>query len=400
METNTNTALQTLPNITEIQKIIGDAPATLTANISSKEKAVKAADDLITAHTTTGMTPALDAQMAEYTDKAKKTITAINEKRKPFTQMMDELKKQFTGCETTIKAKVDEVQKLRDDYATKLMKEKQEQDRIAAEKLAREKEVIAVRQAIKTALGTAFYEFITSKKKKVNELFDTLTLEKFEVDSQKFSAPVSMFTPRHLQELRISVSSTILKVEEINALILEVAQDDALYVHYANEYRNIMTVFQKETVDKLPSKKQQLEDLAKADEEEKAKLLEQENKRKEEATAALQKEQDEASKTVEINAATQAAGETTQASMGALFSAAATEAPKVKTGTEIIVKNKVGYSLIFQFWFEHEGKDLDPEKIEKKTIGQMKKFCEDHAVKTGELIDSVLIEYNDVYKAK
>jgi len=395
----TNTTLQTIPNIQEIQKIIGDAPATLTANINSKDKAVKAADDLITAHTTTGMTSMLDARMAEYTDKAKKTITAINEKRKPFTQVMDELKKQFTGCETTIKAKVDEVQKIRDDYATKLMKEKQEQDRIAAAKLAKEKEVIAVKQSIKTALGTAFYEYITTKKKKVNELFDALTLERFEEDSQKFSTPVSMFTPKHLQKLQITVSSSILQVEEINTLILEVAQDNALYVHYANEYRNIMTVFQKETVDKLPSKKQQLEDLAKADEEEKKKLLEQESKRKEEETATLQKEQEEASKTVEVNAATQAAAENTQASIGALFGTTITE-PRVKSGTEIIVKNKAGYALIFQFWFEQEGKNLDNEKIEKKTIGQMKKFCEEYAVKTGELIDSVLIEYNDVYKAK
>ena len=76
------------------------------------------------------------------------------------------------------------------------------------------------------------------------------------------------------------------------------------------------------------------------------------------------------------------------------------EVPQVKEGVEIVVKNPVAYGLIFQFWFEKEGKTLSAEKIEKKSIGQMKKFCEDYTLKTGETINNPLISYKDVFKAK
>lgn len=52
------------------------------------------------------------------------------------------------------------------------------------------------------------------------------------------------------------------------------------------------------------------------------------------------------------------------------------------------------------FWFEREGKNLPNEKIEKKSIAQMKKFCEDIANKDGEIITSNFITYKEVVTAK
>ena len=399
METTNNNLPATL-NISEVQSIIGQAPATLQANMTSRDNAVKAGNELIEASKNIGMSADLDAKMAIYVEKARKSLKAINDKRKPFTQMMDEVKKRFTECENDIKAKADEVQKIRDDHATKLMKEKLAKEEEERKKLEKEKEVIAVRQQIKTKLSEAFYNFVAEKKSKVNAIFDSITLDTYNDIKASLDSPVSIFTPKALQDLSISVESNILTADEIQALKSEISQDDSLHVHYASEYRNIMSVFQQEVRDKLPSKLTQLEELSRADAAEAERIKNEEAARQEEERIKLENEKNAAIDNAIVTAAAEAAAETTQATMGALFNTNSVEAPRVKERTEIKILNKAAYSLIFMFWFEKEGVNLDSEKIEKKTLAQMKKFCEDYAVSTGELIDSKLIEYVDVYKAK
>lgn len=389
-----------MPDIQAIQRIIGDAPATLQANMLSRDNAVRVANELTNAHTTSGMSAQLDVQMASFVEKGRKTITAINDKRKPFTQMMDELKKQFTGCESDIKNKVDEVQKLRDNHAAELMRKKQEEERIAQQKLEREKEEIRIDAEVKKEIGTAFYQFIADVKKAAQERFNRITLDNFKTEETVFSAPVSTYTPARFAKLRINLpQSTMLTKEEITLIASRIFSDESLYIHYCKEYGSTMSVFQKSLEDLLPSKKKELQDLEAADEAKRKEMEEAARKREEEAAAQIAAEAEQQSKAVADNVSAESAASMVNASMNSLFTPV-TEAPKVKEGTEIIVRNKAGYALIFQFWFEKEGKTLDGEKIERKTIAQMKKFCEDYTIKTGEAIESPFIEYKDTYKAK
>ena len=93
--------------------------------------------------------------------------------------------------------------------------------------------------------------------------------------------------------------------------------------------------------------------------------------------------------------------EKTEAYLNTLFDQnySAPEA-NVKKTLSIEVSNPAGYGQIFMFWFEREGKNLPNEKIEKKYIAQMKKFCEDIANKDGEIITSNFITYKEVVTAK
>lgn len=394
-----NQSLQVMPDIQAIKKIIGDAPATLEANIKSRDNAIKVAEDLIKAYAN-GMNPQLDTQMAVFVEKGNKTIKAINEKRKPFTQMMDELKKRFTGCESDIKAKVDEIQGYRNDWAAEIMKKRQEEERAARQKLEKEKEEIRINAEIKAAVGVAFYEHIADKKRAAQERFNRITLANFDEEEVIFSKPVSIYTPAKFAELKVTLpESSILTKEEIVLISAKILADETLYVHYFNEYDSTMSVFQKSMQDLLPSKKKELKDLEAADEAKKAEIEAEQKRREEAAAAQIAAEAERSSKTVADNASAEAAASTVNAAMNSLFTPVM-EAPKVKEGTEIVIKNKAGYALIFQFWFEKEGKSLDNEKIEKKSIAQMKKFCEDYTIKTGETIESPFVEYKDTYKAK
>jgi DNA repair exonuclease SbcCD ATPase subunit len=387
METNQSTAVQTLPNIVEIQKIIGDAPATLVANTTSRDRAVQAADEMIKAHTNVGMTPELDGRMALYIDKGKKTIKAINEKRKPFTQMMDELKKKFTECENDIKTKVDEVQKLRDDYATKLMKERQEQERQAALKAAKEKEKITLTQQIKDEIAKAFYAYVAKKKEGALNYFNEITLENFEEHSKALTDSGLSFTPSQLKELKIpTFDVSYHSDDEVAEILSSIVCDDSLYVHYNSEYGTAMSALKKDLIDRLPSKKKELEALAAANEEEKKRLEEEKEKRekeeKEKAAAEAAKQTQEAL----ANNSAEAAQSEAATSMTSLFAAAAVPALAVKESVEIKINNNAAYALLFQYRFDRKGKTMDQDSIEKMTLGRIKKYCEDNIKYTGEFI--------------
>jgi len=79
---------------------------------------------------------------------------------------------------------------------------------------------------------------------------------------------------------------------------------------------------------------------------------------------------------------------------------ASAETPNVKEGYLITLKSTAGYLLLVQFWFEKEGKSLSADKFEKFTFDRVKRFCEAYAAKNEELIQSPLLSYEPIYKAK
>ena len=75
------------------------------------------------------------------------------------------------------------------------------------------------------------------------------------------------------------------------------------------------------------------------------------------------------------------------------------EIPQTRDGYKIVLLHQSAAAEIFTFWFQREGMNLTIEEIEKKSIGQMKAFCEKVGHKTGDLIVSKNVKYESVYKA-
>ncbi len=126
-------------------------------------------------------------------------------------------------------------------------------------------------------------------------------------------------------------------------------------------------------------------------EAERVRKTEEDKKLKEEAR--LSQMRAEATATVQATGQSVSAMVDTQAN---LF----TEAPKVKEGYNIKVLNPAGYLQLISFWFENEGKTLTNDKIETMSITRIKAFCEKYAVKNDVTIESKLLVYEPVYKAK
>ena len=111
--------------------IMQSAPAVLSSNRQSADNCVRFGRNLLENERQAGMTPALDEQMARFIVKARKTLEKTNEMRKPFTVLLDEVKKRFTAAENDIKGIQSEVQARRNEYATRLAEEKAREEREA-----------------------------------------------------------------------------------------------------------------------------------------------------------------------------------------------------------------------------------------------------------------------------
>ena len=143
--------------------------------------------------------------------------------------------------------------------------------------------------------------------------------------------------------------------------------------------------------------------LAESEELERKRKLEEaeelERQRQESARLKAEEESNQKKQEAEAEAAVQAAGQSVNAMVDSqvdLF----TEAPKVKESYNIEVLNSGGYLQLVAFWFENEGKNLPCEKIESMTFGRIKTFCEKYAIKNDTIIDSKLLFYKPIYKAK
>lgn len=386
-----------LLEVQKLQEIVATAPEILQLNITSKTKAIEAGQKLVDI-AKLGMNDFNDEQLAIFMTKAKKTIDSMNERRKPFTQIVDAVKKQFTSLESELKPIMDQVQSIRNEYAITKMKAKQEADRLAQLKLDKEKEMIEIRRTVEILISGFFNDCLSKTKSDIISYFNSLTLESIDSADNVLATTSTKFDIRYNlpTEIKLGMSISYATQEEVSAIISELLSAD--YSIQKREYSFELEGTIKEFRDKLPSKKAELIEISKAGEEEKKRLEEAAIKRQQEEAEKMKIQQLERERKAQEEAAINASAATAGAMVDA--SVATTEAPNVKEGYSITLKSNAGYLLLTQFWFEKEGKTMTSDKFEKFTFDRVKRFCEAYAAKNEEFIQSPLIEYKPVYKAK
>jgi len=446
-------------DIEAFKSLVSTAPAILTANKLSLTKAIARGDELI-ALAELGMTAELDKLLADYIAKINVTVKNMNKDRSPITQILTAVAKEFTSLETDVKVPVIKCQAFRDSHATTLMNERLEKERIAALKLAKEQEAIEIVRLYTVKHAEAYSKYLLEFKTAKNEWFNSLTLETIEMAALK----IALFDNNLSDgTFMFNIINTTLWLYHTESEYNEIVPAISLCYGALDKFKVDMSEYKRELIDLIPSKKIQLEELetarllevkAQEDEAERVRLanIEKERLKKlaEQADAEnkiildaqlLETERLEKIKTdkaaeekkvrdalaeKEANAeklrqaeisdkllleaketqqktVSQANVQATSQSASAMVDNRAnlfTEAPKIKEGYSILVTDPEAYLLLVQFWFENEGKSLSIEKIENKSIAQIKAFCEKWAAKNDEMIDSKLITYKPIYKAK
>lgn len=386
-----------LLQVEQLQQIVATAPQILAQNIESKTKAIEAGNKLIEL-AKAGMNDVYDAQLATFITKVKKTVDLMNERRKPFTQIVNAVAKQFTTLESELKPILDESQELRNEWATAKMLIKQEEERIAKLKLEKDKELIEIRKTTEILISGFFNECLSKTKNSIVDFFNDLTLENIDSADEVLKTTSTNFDIRYEVPTNINLGMQIkyASEEEVNGIISELLSAD--YSIKKREYTFELEGVIKEYRDKLPSKKTELQAISNANAEEKQKLEAAALKRQQEDAEKIRKQNEDRFKKAQEDAAINASAATAGAMIDA--SVATSETPNVKEGYAITLKSNAGYLLLVQFWFEKEGKTLATDKFEKITFDRVKRFCEAYAAKNEEFIQSPLIEYKPVYKAK
>jgi hypothetical protein len=342
------------------------------------------------------MDDAKDEKANAYLVKARKTLDLINTERKPVTQFLDAIKKEFTQIERELDPKnadsiVAKIQQRRNEYATAKLEAQKKKEEEAKRIAAIQQEKADTEASIELALNNYFADFLSKKIQNLQELYNGMNLTNFD-EFHKLIAEFPEFYPQsHFDAFTTSVTTIYLTKDDKFALKVRVS--DGKHSVFSKQFQDKIRAEKIDLISKLPAKKAELEEMAKATSERAAEMIAAKAKREQEEKERIARERKEA----EEKAAAEAKAKQEAAKMQALFDAQ--QAEKVnRTGYEITVKHPAGFGLIFQLWYEYEGKNLAIDQMEKKSLGQMKAFCEKHAHKNDEKLESPYISYKEIVK--
>ncbi len=389
-----------------VQMIAQSAPQTYDTNALSSQRCAEFGQQLLAEIQQHGMTDELDKRCAEYVDKAKRTVKAMNERRAPITKLFDEIRSQFTGMENAVDpTKKDtvpyQIQQHRNAYAAR---KREEAERARREEMARQQREQAInryKQDAEDDYRRQFDALITSTINDLTSLNQSLTIENFD----EVSAKIKGFNVNLGNAWFQQCQSHAHKPYEINdAEATQIRQSilNRLSTQFKEQFLAEVGEYRDTIADALPSKKRELERMAVANAEEKARM-EAELKAREAAEA---RRLDEKRRRKEEEAKAQQQVKSQANELDGLFGAAQVATPvgyQPKTAVKLRVKaaNADGILAILSMWWSKEGQFLpldELEKIFKKQITFVDKLANDK--NSPETINSPFVTYEEEVKAK
>jgi hypothetical protein len=351
----------------------------------------------------------LDEKANTFLVKCRKTLTQLTEARKPFTQVMDQVKKVFTAEENKLDPKsggvVSQIQEMRDTRA-KMLYETQQKEKAEAERKAALIRVKAEAEAkMSTHIRTVFSNLITTRKSQMQNSFDAITLETFEKKSAGLKSMSTAFKDDDVEKVLGDVKATLTMMplgltntDQLEILKRVIAEFDVML--WKAEFAKEIEIKKMALIDQLNTKRETLEQLAKADDDLKARIAEREayEKKKQEGEQAA--EQAAALKKLEQEAEQKKSQVIGESMFEQAVAATPTEAmPESRASVEIVVVHHVGWTELFQLWFTMAGATMPLDKMGAVKLDGIKAFAEALAKDGGTRIDSPNLRYETKVKA-
>lgn len=407
------TAQNGLIKVEETKKILSTAVNVLETNKTSLTNCTNAGKSIYdTIQSLGGITSKeLDDIAAAFIEKTKKTITNMNDRRKPITQILTALAKEFTSCESAIDPKTaGSYAFLLQQYRNKYAEEQLRLQRIEQEKKERElkkqTETSEFKRICKNYIIKWYSEWSTTKVNEVTRIYSLMTIDnRKETERQLRNFPICGPTTI---ETTFSASNVYDPMVIIHLLT---AEEKTNILHSART--ETMPQCEKEAIekissevtnclDKIPSRFQELEEIDKLEKHNAAeaqKLKDQAAAR--EQAELLKKQKKEAVAVSQAETATKI--ESSSSAMESLFESAANVSVPTPVAAKIEQKIKIvhaaGILEVFQMWWLNEGQTLPIDELEKMMKKQIT-FCEKKANKENIKITSKFVTYVDSVTAK
>lgn len=385
-----------------IQTIVSMAPQSFQDNQQSHDKCREAGQAILDEIQSQGMTDELDQKAASFIEKARKTVKRMNERRSPVTKLFDDIRKEFTAIENGIDpSKADTIpyklQQFRNQYAAKKRAEEEERRR---KEYARQQAEMArkqMKQDMEEDFNAQFSTYLNQAINYLGQQDNSVTLENYQtvlesVKNFETELPAEWLYNLHTL-IRIPVGVTVDEVRKV-----EIETKERLAKKFKEMYSSEIQDNKNFILDRLPSKKLNLERMAESSAAEAARIKAEMEARQQKEAAA--KEEERKRKEEEEKKKTEFARQ--QAEMENLFftqSSAQSYQPKVKVTQKIELLNPEGIMPIISMWWSKEGCTLSVEELSKMFKKQIA-FCERIANKDGVYIEDESVEYVDDVKAK
>ena len=388
-----------------IQAIVQMTPENHRKNVESHDNCISYGNRLLAQIQQQGMTDELDQQAAKYIEAARKTVAKMNDKRSPLTKLFDQIRSEFTRLEGEIDPSKsgtvpNQLQQLRNKYAAQKREEEERRRREEMMKQQHEAALAQYRNDLENDWRSQLADAIQYQCNDMNRLFASVNLDNYEIVKEQFRT-----WKVEMPEFSSNVMPPyIINNGEASAIYCEVWNN--IEKGMREQYTAELTKYRDSFIDRMPSKKQELERAAQASAEE-AERIRREMEERDRAEAARQEADRKAQEQRDREAAEM---RKKQAEMGSLFDQQATATmqpvvegykPKTSVKQKLVPLAPEAFAEIFNFWWVNEGQHLSIEDLTKLFKKQIT-YCEKRANdKTNPVtIKSELISYEDDVRAK
>ena len=388
-----------------VELIVSNAPTAYNENQVSHQRCLDAGKKLLDTIHQQGMNDQLDQQAAQFIEKARKTVTKMNDKRAPVTKLFDEIRRQFTTMENEVDpSKKDslpyQLQQMRNEFAAKKRAEEERRRRAAIIEQQKQASIAKYRTDVEEDYRRVFNGVLNTALNSLTALNQKITLDNFDEMEKQINAFSSELPEANLSASRSMVLlPTNVPADELAKIRQQVL--DKLLPKFREQYDSDIIDRKLELSTILPSKKQELERAAKASAEEAERIKREMQEREAAEAAAKERERQER----EAKEAAAAQMQQQKNEMASLFDGAAasvqTYQPKTSVKKRINVLNPEGILPILMLWWQEDGCTLSVEEL-TKTFKKQITFCEKlaNAKEGARFIEDESVCYEDEVKAK
>ena len=249
--------------------IAQSAPIAYAENKLSHDRCIQFGQQLLDRVKSEGMSDDLDREIATFIERAKKTLRKMNGKRSAITQIFDNVRSAYTRIENavdpakkgTVAAQLQEVRNKyaaakREQYEAEQRRRQMEQ----AKAMARSNYMAEVEED----LLRQFNALVASSLNGLVELDRSLTADNYAEVSERLKATSAALPAEWYTSLRPQVMlPSVLSPEEARALATEAKQK--LHQRFTERYEFEISTNRDDILDRLPSKRRELERIAKAE---------------------------------------------------------------------------------------------------------------------------------------
>lgn len=389
-----------------VRIIAQSVPETYDSNALSSRRCADFGAGLLAEIQQQGMSDDLDRRCADFLDKAKRTVKAMNTRRSPITQLFDRIRAEFTGMENAIDPARQgtvpyQIQQARNAFAAKKREEAERARREELMRQQREQAVSRYKQDVEGSYQHSFNDVVSAGIYQLTQLNHSLSVENFdETADQIRKFPVEL-TNDWFRNCGCNVRKP-LEMSDAVAIDIRLAILNSLAPTFKKRYADEVGEFRDTLVDSLPAKKRELESMAKADADEQARLKAELAAREAAATRALDEERRRREQ--EAVAARQVQAQASE--MDGLFGQAAVAAPagyqpKTAVKKRMAFDGPEGVLAAVSMWWSKEGQTLSVDELVKLFKKQIT-FCEKLAndKDNPEFLTSPFVRYEEEVKAK